>query len=243
MVLDSSRARVYFDLLLGRLLGSETGPSGGACEPPRRSHMFTPNPRSARSTDSAEWYAIYTRHQHERSVAHILSTKGFEVFLPLYTAVHRWKDRNKELSLPLFPCYVFLRGGLERRWQILATPAVHALVGASGQPSSIPQTEIDAIRQVVQRSRQVEPYPFLKCGEWVRIKCGPLEGIEGILVRRKNLFRLVLSVSMLQKSVAVEVDSTIIERVGHSTDKVRALDSESSGMGEAMRKVPLVSAV
>jgi transcription antitermination factor NusG len=205
--------------------------------------MWSPDPCTTRATDSAEWYAIYTRHQHEKSVAHILSTKGFEIFLPLYTAAHRWKDRNKELLLPLFPCYVFLRSGLERRWQILATPGVQALVGASGQPSSIPQTEIDAVRQVVQRSRQVEPYPFLKCGDWVRIKCGPLAGIEGILVRMKNLFRLVLSVSMLQKSVSVEVDSTIVERVGHSTGRSRTLDSESPGMGEGMRKVPLVLTV
>jgi transcription antitermination factor NusG len=205
--------------------------------------MYEPNPRETRPTDGADWYAIYTRHQHEKSVAHILSIMEFETFLPLYMATHRWKDRNKDLSLPLFPCYVFLRGGLERRWQILATPGVHALVGVSGQPSPIPQTEIDAVRQVVQWSQQVEPYPFLRCGDWVRIKCGPLAGIEGILVRRKNRFRLVLSVSMLQKSVSVEVDSTIVERVSHSTDRRRTLVSQSRGTGERMRKDPLVLAV
>ncbi len=199
---------------------------------------MNPDLRDTQAANTAGWYAIYTRHQHEKSVAHILTVKGFEIFLPLYTAVHRWKDRSKELSLPLFPCYVFLRGGLKRRWQILATPGVHALVGASGQPASIPQSEIDAVQQVVQRSHRVEPYPFLKCGDWVRIKFGPFEGIEGILVRRKNLFRLVLSVSMLQKSVAVEIDSIMVERVGHSTDGARVLHSESPEMDGAMRKAP-----
>jgi transcription antitermination factor NusG len=220
VALDHSLTRVYFDRLLGQFVGFETGLAGATCGSQKRSFMLIPDPTNRHVAHSAEWYAIYTRHQHEKSVAHILSTNGLEIFLPLYTAVHRWKDRNKELSLPLFPCYVFLRGGLERRWQILATPGVHALVGAAGHPSSIPQTEIDAVRQIVERSSQVEPYPFLKCGDWVRIKCGPLEGIEGILVRRKNLFRLILSVSMLQKSVAVEVDSTMVERVGHPQTEI-----------------------
>jgi len=161
--------------------------------------------------DSA-WYALYTRHQHEKTVAHILSRKGFEVFLPLYTTVHRWKDRQKRLSLPLYPSYVFLRDSLERKLQILTTPGLHSIVGTADGPQPIPDYEIDAVKRVIESSVAVEPHPFLQCGDRVRVLGGPLEGIEGILVRKKNSFRLVLSVEMLMKSIAVEVDASLVER-------------------------------
>jgi transcription antitermination factor NusG len=160
----------------------------------------------------ATWYALYTRHQHEKAVANMLSNKGFEVFLPLYAAVHRWKDRNKQLLLPLFPCYVLLKGGLDRRLDVVTTPGVFALVGAGGRPAMIPPEEIEAIRRATESSLRIEPHPFLKCGDRVRVKSGPLKGIEGILVRKKNLYRLVLSVELLGKSAAVEIDVFLVER-------------------------------
>jgi len=159
------------------------------------------------------WYALYTRHQHEKNSARILASKGFDTFLPLYTAAHQWKDRVKRLSLPLFPCYVFIRGGIDRRFEVLTTPGIHSWVGVAGNPLPIADTEIESIRQVVETSLRVEPHPFLKCGDWVRVRSGPLAGIEGILVRKKNLLRLVLSVELLEKSVAVEVDASAVERV------------------------------
>ena len=158
------------------------------------------------------WYALYTRHQHEKTAGDLLARKGFETFLPLYSAAHRWKDRNKMLSLPLYPNYVFLHGGLDRRLAILTTPGVIGLVGFAGRASTIPNTEIEAIRRVIENRLNVEPHPFLKCGDWVRVRFGPLEGIEGILVRKKNVHRLVLSVDLLQKSVSVEVDAMAVER-------------------------------
>jgi transcription antitermination factor NusG len=167
-----------------------------------------------------DWYAIYTRHQHEKTVARILTSKGFETLLPLYSAVHRWKDRTKLLSLPLFPCYVFLKGGSERRLDIMTTPGINALVSTAGQPAAIPNVEIEAIRRAIESGAPVEPHPLLKCGEWVRVKCGPLEGIQGILVRKKNLYRLVLSVEMLGKAACVEIDAFLIERVSGSPGKV-----------------------
>lgn len=159
------------------------------------------------------WYAIYTRHQHEKTVAQILKSKGFEVFLPLYGAAHRWKDRTKVVSLPLFPCYVFLRGGLERRLDIVTTPGIYALVSTAGQPAAIPAIELEAVRRAVESTLRVEPHPFLKCGDWVRVKCGPLAGYQGILIRKKNLYRLVLSVEMLGKAAAVEIDAFLVERL------------------------------
>jgi len=166
----------------------------------------------ADSTESA-WYALYTRHQHEKAVARVLSSKGFEVFLPLYTALHRWKDRTKQIALPLFPCYVFLHGEVHRRLDILSTPGVHSVVSAEGRPARISEEEVDAIRQMIESKVLVEPHPFLKTGDWIRVKGGPLAGIEGILVRKKNQWRLVVSVELLQKSVAVEVDAAEVERV------------------------------
>jgi transcription antitermination factor NusG len=160
------------------------------------------------------WYALYTVHQHEKVVAEILSEKGFRVFLPLYVAIRQWADRTKELMLPLFPCYVFVQGRLDRRLQIVTTPGFRSIVTVAGRPAVIPHSEIEGVRQLVENCLQVEPHPFLRRGDRVRVRSGPLEGIEGILVRKRNSSRLVLSVEMLQKSVATEVDVSIVERVG-----------------------------
>lgn len=159
------------------------------------------------------WYAIYTRHQHEKTVARILTSKGFETLLPLYRTARRWKDRTKLLSLPLFPCYVFLKGGLDRQLDVVTTPGIYALVSSAGQPAAIPPNEIDAIRRAVESGVRVEPHPLLRCGELVRVKAGPLAGVQGILVRKKNLYRLVLAVEMLGKAAAVEIDAFLVEKL------------------------------
>jgi len=185
----------------------------------------------------SSWYAIYTRHQHEKMVAQILTSKGFEAFLPLYETTHNWKDRTKALSLPLFPCYVFLKGGLERRLQIVTTPGMYGIVSSGGQPAAIPDIEIEAIRRVVESGVPVETHPYLKCGNWVRIKCGPLAGIQGILVRKKNISRLVLSVEILGTAAAMEVAAFQVEaitatpardcNIGHGAGSRRARNPEA----------------
>jgi transcription antitermination factor NusG len=159
-----------------------------------------------------EWYALYTRHQHEKTAADILTRKRFQVFLPLYAAQHRWKDRTKLLSLPVFPCYLFVHSNPGRRLEILTTPGVHAIVSIANQPAAIPASEIEALQRIIESGTPMEPHPFLKCGERVRVKYGSLEGIEGILVRKRKSFRLVLSVEMLGKSAAVEVDAIQVEK-------------------------------
>ncbi len=175
---------------------------------------------SRESGPSSPWHAVYTRHQHEKAVSQILSNKGFEVFLPLYGVTHQWRGRVAHFWLPLFPCYVFVSGDHEHRLEVVTTPGIISLVCFTGQPAVIPQQEIEAIRTVVERGMRVEAHPFLKSGDWVRVKSGPLEGIEGLLVRRKSKFRLVLSVELLQKSIGVEVDSCVVERV--TRDRMRA---------------------
>jgi transcription antitermination factor NusG len=159
------------------------------------------------------WYALCTRHQHEKAVAQSLVRKGFEVFLPLYRAIHRWQDRSKQLSLPLFPGYVFLRAELDRRIQVLTTPGVFHFVSNADRPIPVEQADIDSVRQLTEGGLGVAPHPFLKTGDWVRVKTGPLEQLEGILTRWKGTFRLVLSVELLQQSASVEVDAASVERV------------------------------
>ena len=166
-------------------------------------------------TLSSEWFAVYTRHQHEKTVFERFARTGFDAFLPTYRVVRQWKDRIKELSLPLFPCYVFLRGGLDRRLEVLSTPGVHSLVSFAGRPAPIPEIQVEAIRRVIENHLLVEPYPFLRCGDWVRVTSGPLTEVEGILVRRKSSLRLVLSAELLGKSIAVEVDAFNVEPLPH----------------------------
>ena len=164
--------------------------------------------------DMNEWYAVYTRHQHEKSVAENLLGRGLDVFLPVYEALRQWNDRQKRLSLPLFPCYVFFRGNFERRAKVLSTPGVHSIVGFAGHPAPIQKCEIDAIRLAVESHLRIEPHPFLRHGDQVRVKFGPLAGIEGILIRKRGFERLIISAELLQKSVSVEVDASCIERIG-----------------------------
>ncbi len=168
---------------------------------------------SAATEVPSPWNAIYTRFQHERAIAQHLMNKGIETFLPLYSSMHQWKDRNKQISAPLFPCYVFLRSGRERKLDIVSTPGVVGLIGSASGPSEIPAMEIDAVRRAIESPSSVRPHPFLTCGDRVRIKFGPLEGTEGILVRNKNSFRLILSVGMLGRSAAVEIDIAAVERI------------------------------
>lgn len=159
------------------------------------------------------WCVLHTRHQHEKSVATILANKGFQIFLPTYSALHRWSDRKRHITLPLFPGYIFFVDDMQRRIQILSTPGVHTIVTIGRAPAVISEQEIAAIRRVVDSPLGVAPHPYLKNGDVVRIKSGPLEGIKGIVSREKDVFRVVLSVEMLGRSAAVEIDSTSVERV------------------------------
>jgi transcription antitermination factor NusG len=176
--------------------------------------MLTSLSIDERSCLDTAWWAVYTRHQHEKVVAEMLSAKGFDVFLPLYQSTRRWKDRSKVLSLPLFPCYLFVHGGIDRRLQVVTTPGVHMILYRGERVATVPDAEIEALQRAVEGPLHVEPHPFLKCGMRVRVTRGALAGVEGILIRKKNLFRLILSVEMLAQSVAVEVHSSDVEPCG-----------------------------
>jgi transcription antitermination factor NusG len=162
---------------------------------------------------SAPWFALHTQHQHEKTVSRLLTGKGFQAFLPLYDTVHRWKNGLRQVSLPLFPCYVFVQSPIERWLPVLTTPGIHSVVAFGGTPALIPRSEIEAVRRVVESAAKAEPHPFIRCGDRVRIKSGSLQGLEGVLVRKKSQWKLLLSVEMLERSVAVEIDFSMAERV------------------------------
>jgi|SRR5437588_2034928 len=169
--------------------------------------------RECAAPDAADWYALYVCHQHEKAVAESLTYRGLESFLPLFGSVRKWKDRTKRLLMPLFPCYVFLHGGLQQRSRILSIPGVCAIVSSGGVPAAIPGREMDAIRKLMDNGVAAEPHPFLQCGDRVRIRSGHLKDIEGILVRRTNSLRLILSAELLERSISVEVDADNVEPI------------------------------
>jgi transcription antitermination factor NusG len=162
---------------------------------------------------ASEWYALYTRHQHEKTVAQHLQRIGYDVFLPLYRETHQWNDRKKDVVLPLFPCYVFFAGNLDRRFEVMNLPGVCSLITHGDKVSVISAEELETVRRVTTSSLPVEPHPYLQCGERIRVLSGPLTGVEGIVARRKDALRIVLSVEMLARSVAVEIDEALVERV------------------------------
>jgi transcription antitermination factor NusG len=146
-------------------------------------------------------------------VADQLVGKGVEFFLPLYEAQHRWKDRLKRVELPLFPGYLFVQMPLKERLRVLEVPGVAGLVSFAGQPAPLDDNEINILRQGLTSALKAEPHPYLKTGTHVRVKAGALAGIEGILVRRKDSLRLVISVDLIMRSIAVEVPMADVEPV------------------------------
>ena len=157
------------------------------------------------------WYAAYTRANHEKRVTEQMVQREVQYFLATYPSVRRWKDRRKTLELPLFPGYVFVRICLRDRLKILQIPGVARLVGFEGKPVALPEAEIEALRFGLERGMRAEPRPFLTVGRRVRVKSGPLTGMEGILTQRKRNYRVILSIHLIQKSVAVEVDLADVE--------------------------------
>ena len=156
------------------------------------------------------WYALQVRTRYERVVAEHLSGRGFEWFLPLRKDRKRWSDRMKEIESPLFPGYLFCRFDTQNRLPILQTPGVVQIVGYNRQPISVDEVEIAAIQTLVAAGVPNQPCSFVEIGDRVRIGSGPLRGLEGILVESRGKHKFVLSVTLLQRSVAVEIDSVSV---------------------------------
>jgi transcription antitermination factor NusG len=164
----------------------------------------------AQGSESLHWFALFVRVNHEKLVSTALRSKGFEEFLPLHRMRRRWSDRTKEIQSPLFPGYVFCRFDLNHRLPILTTPRVQAIVGNGKLPIPVEEREIQNLRLIIESQLQAERWPYLRVGQTVRIEQGVLDGLEGVLVATKKPHRVVVSVELLQRSVAVEIDETWI---------------------------------
>lgn len=165
---------------------------------------------------SFPWFALQVRTRHELGVAAHLDGIGFEWFLPLYKCRKRWSDRIKESDVPLFPGYIFCRLNVQDRLPILKTPGVMQIVGYNRQPVPVDEVEIAALQRLVSSEFPNHPWPYLEVGEQVRIESGPLRGLEGRVVEFRGNHRLILSVTLLQRSVAVEMDSALVESLQKS---------------------------
>ncbi|HEU0007089.1 MAG TPA: UpxY family transcription antiterminator [Terriglobia bacterium] len=153
-----------------------------------------------------EWYAVYTRSHQERVVKTQLDGRGVENFLPTYEKTSQWKDRKKLIQMPLFPGYLFVKILSVRRLEVLKAYGVVQIVGNSTGPMPIPEDQVASVRTFVEVGLKCDPHPYLKIGKKVRITEGPLEGLQGILVRKKNRSLFVISVEMIQRSVSVELE-------------------------------------
>lgn len=171
------------------------------------------SPGSAVEYYEPRWYAAYTSANHEKRVALQLGQRSVEHFLPVYDSVRHWKDRRIRLQLPLFPGYIFVRLALRDQLQVLQVPGVARLVGFGGVPCALPKGEIEAVQTCLARKAGLQPHPYIPLGRRVRVMAGPLCGLEGIVVRRKNRSKLVISLDVIMRSVAVEVEPLEVEPV------------------------------
>ena len=187
------------------------------------------------STTGYPWFALQVRARHELLVAEYLRGKGYEWFLPLYKCKKRWSDRTKEVESPLFPGYLFCRFDPQWRLPILNTPGVIRVVGNNRQPTPVDDQEIAAIQTLIASGARNQPWPYVEIGDRVRIESGPLRGLEGILLEFRGNQRLVLSITLLQRSMAVELDPASVTPLrSQKTSPVEKVYSRSSAIQPAV---------
>ncbi len=158
------------------------------------------------------WYGVRTKSNHEKVASSVLQGKGYQQYLPVYRSRKRWSDRIVETEMPLFPGYVFCRFDAKQRLPVISTPGVVAIVGFGSDPAPIADTEIEAIQAILASGLSAQPCDFLREGQRIRVARGSLEGLEGILLKKKSEWRMVVSISMLQRSISVEIDREWITR-------------------------------
>ena len=156
--------------------------------------------------EGKQWYAVRLRPRAEKMVALHLRDKGYEEYLPLYRSRRRWSDRMKEVELPLFPGYIFCKFDVTNRLPILVIPGVISITGCGKIPLPIPEHEITAVQRIVTSTMPYGPWASMHVGQAVRVRSGPLEGLEGQILELRNAYHLVISVTMLSRSVSVLID-------------------------------------
>jgi transcription antitermination factor NusG len=169
-------------------------------------------------SDCQRWFALQVRTRWESSTSVLLSGKGYQTFLPTFKARKRWNGKPREVNAPLFPGYVFCQFDAQKRLPILVTPGVLAVVGRGRVPLPVDDAEIAAIQTVVSSGFRAEPWPYLEVGQKIRIESDALTGLEGILINFKGNHRIVVSVTLLRRSVALEIDRSCVKPVGSVRD-------------------------
>jgi transcription antitermination factor NusG len=160
------------------------------------------------------WFAVTVKPQHERATAEQLQAKALEAYVPLYRDRRRWSDRVKTIEVPLFLRYVFCRFDCEDRARVLKTPGVLSIVSFDGKPCPVSDEEIHAVKTMVDSGMPVTVWPYVRAGQRVRIREGSMSGLEGILVREKAGYRIVVNVELLNRGVAVEIERDLVEPAG-----------------------------
>lgn len=160
-----------------------------------------------------QWLAVRVKPNFENTVHRSLQTLDYEAFLPMAPRLRRWSDRVKELQMPLFPGYLFCRSDSSRRIQILRTPGVLGFLSIGSALSYVPDVEIESLRVLLNSGALARPFPHFQVGEQVKIEDGPLKGLQGILHEVKKGYRIIVSITLLQRSVAAEVDSAWLRAV------------------------------
>jgi transcription antitermination factor NusG len=158
------------------------------------------------------WYAISTSPRHEKAVANQLGLRAVEHLLPVYREIHYWKQRRTQVELPLFPGYLFVRIALHSRLRVLEIPGVTQIVSFSGKPAALPDSEIAVLRTALALRRS-QPHPYLTPGKRVRIRTGPLAGLEGVIDRQRSEYRMIVSVDFIQRSMSIELNPADLERI------------------------------
>jgi transcription antitermination factor NusG len=166
----------------------------------------TDRANSLSETGTPQWFALGVKPRFDKAVARMLESKGFETLLPLYKKRHRYAARCKVAELPLFPGYVFCRFNVLTRLPILTTPGVTQILGTGNTPIPLSENEIVSLQTAIKSDLPLQPFPFLQVGQRVRIEDGALAGVVGIVIRCKQSLRLVLSITLLQRSVLLEID-------------------------------------
>jgi len=164
--------------------------------------------------ENQKWFALQVRTRWESSTSLLLAGKGYQTLLPTYKSSKRWRGRVREVHAPLFPGYVFCQFDVQKRLPILVTPGVLALVGRGRVPTPVDEVEIANLRTVVSSGLGAEPWPYLEVGQKIRIENDSLQGLEGILIQFKGNHRIVVSVSLLRRSVALEIDRCCVTPLG-----------------------------
>lgn len=187
--------------------------------------------RTSENDTQFPWFALQVRVRRESSVVDYLRANGYDLFLPLYRTRKRWSDRIKEVYTPLFPGYLFCRFNPDFRLPILKTPGVIGIVSCNRVPASVNESEVAAVRTFLASRVQCQPWPFLKLGDRVRVDSGPLLGLEGILIEHRGSHRLIISVTLLQRSVAVEIEAAFVSPLRTSSVQFGARRDDFNQLG------------